>query len=277
MHIRSQTTALLAACAVGSGVQAASPTSGIMELDLAFPRNQTFAPTARLPIVFGYQNPELAAALNTQVSFTVWNLDDMGNSVVSSSFNVRQANLTSRDPFLQYGYFEGFEADGRWLLTWTVGWDNCTEASLELTNTGKRITHRTTTQSIQFTTDRSAPEIDLAAATDNKDCPQELGLAFDVTETLKVPSWVDWSGGDHCAKVAEKEPKPSPCRVQIDSAAASSMAASMTAKACANKDVAPPKGVDCPEDEKSSAQKLVVTGLACLAATVGAFGFVLMV
>ncbi|KAK8131379.1 hypothetical protein PG984_007817 [Apiospora sp. TS-2023a] len=278
MHVFSPTTALLAACAMG-GVRAASPTSGVIELDLAFPRNQTYAPAARLPIVFGYQNPELATALNARVSFVVWNLDDMRNSVVTSSFDLGQAaNLSSRDPFLQYEYFPGFEAEGRWLLTWTVGWDNCTKDSLELTNTGKRITHQTTTQSVRFATKDSAPEIDLAAATDNKDCPQEMGLAFDVTATLKVPSWAkgDWSGGDQCAKVAESMPKPSPCRVQIDAAAASSMAASMTAKACAHKDVAPPKGVECPPDEKSSAQQLVVTGIACLAATMGAFGFVLM-
>ncbi|KAK8852326.1 hypothetical protein PGQ11_014805 [Apiospora arundinis] len=276
MQILPQAIALLAACAVG-GVRAASPTSGVMELDLAFPRNQTYAPAARLPVVFAYQNPELATALNARVSFTAWNWDDMRNNVAGATFSLDQANLSSRDPFLQYGYFGGFEAEGHWLLTWTVDWDNCTEDSLALTNTNKRITHSIISQAIHFSTNHSAPKIDLVAATNNKDCPRELGLTFNVTGALKVPAWVDWSGGDHCAKVAESMPTPSPCRVQIDSAAASSMAASMTAKACANKGVAPPEGVECPPEDKSSAQQLAVTGLACLAATVGAFGYVLMV
>ncbi|KAK6821398.1 hypothetical protein PG987_015798 [Apiospora arundinis] len=218
MQILPQAIALLAACAVG-GVRAASPTSGVMELDLAFPRNQTYAPAARVPVVFAYQNPELATALNARVSFTAWNWDDMRNNVAGATFSLDQANLSSRDPFLQYGIIS---------------------------------------QAIHFSTNHSAPKIDLVAATNNKDCPRELGLAFNVT-------------------VAESMPTPSPCRVQIDSAAASSMAASMTAKACANKGVAPPEGVECPPAGKSSAQQLAVTGLACLAATVGAFGYVLMV
>ncbi|KAK6859328.1 hypothetical protein PG995_002964 [Apiospora arundinis] len=253
MQILPQAIALLAACAVG-GVRAASPTSGVMELDLAFPRNQTYAPAARVPVVFAYQNPELATALNARVSFTAWNWDDMRNNVAGATFSLDQANLSSRDPFLQYGYFGGSRP-------------RATGSSR-----GPIIS-----QAIHFSTNHSAPKIDLVAATNNKDCPRELGLAFNVTGALKVPAWVDWSGGDHCAKVAESMPTPSPCRVQIDSAAASSMAASMTAKACANKGVAPPEGVECPPADKSSAQQLAVTGLACLAATVGAFGYVLMV
>ncbi|KAK8036238.1 hypothetical protein PG993_008852 [Apiospora rasikravindrae] len=210
MHFFLQATALLTAYAVG-GVHAASPTSGILELDLAFPRNQTYAPTARLPIVFAYQNPELATALNARVSFNVWHSGDVGNNrTAGANFDLGQADLSSRDPFLRYDYFPGFEAEGHFLLTWTVGWDNCTEESLDLSYTSNRITHRTSTQSIHFTIDKSAPEIDLASATDNKDCPHELGVAIDVTDTLELPAWVDKSGGDHCAKVAESMPTPSP-------------------------------------------------------------------
>ncbi|KAK8062876.1 hypothetical protein PG997_014973 [Apiospora hydei] len=210
MHTLSQAAALLAACAVG-GVHAASPTSGILEVDLAFPRNQTYAPTARLPIVFAYQNPELATALRARVSFTVWNWDNMGNTTASANLDLGQANLSSRDPFLHYDFFPGFEAEGHYLLTWTAGWDNCTEESLGQTYTSTRIAHRTKTHSVLFTISNSAPAIDLVAATDNKDF------------------------------VAESMPTPSPCRVQIDSAAASSMAASMTARACKYTQVVPPR------------------------------------
>ncbi|KAK7959196.1 uncharacterized protein PG986_004050 [Apiospora aurea] len=186
MHTFSQAAALLATCAVG-GVHAASPTSGILEVDLAFPRNQTYAPTARLPFVFAYQNPELATALNARISFTVWNWANMDNTTAGAIFDLGQANLSSRDPFLQYNYFPGFEAEGQFLLTWTVGWDNCTEDSLGLTYRSNRISHRSKTQSINFTISNSAPVIDLVAATDNKDCPQKLGVTIDVTDTLELP------------------------------------------------------------------------------------------
>ncbi|KAK8074332.1 hypothetical protein PG994_005231 [Apiospora phragmitis] len=256
MRILSQATALLAACAAG-GVRAASPTSGVMELDLVFPRNESYAPTARLPIVFAYQNPELARALHARVSVIVRNWDNMGVGGADAQFNLDRANLSSRDPFLQYDYFQEFGVEGHWLLTWTVSWDNCTEHSLAQHYGGQRLTTHTASQVIHFSTSKSAPEIDLVAATDNKNCPQdleerqEMGLTFDVTDTLEVPIWADKRAGDHCAEVAESTPTPSPCRVQIDSAAVSSMAASMTARACLYKEVSPRKGLSAPQTTKA--------------------------
>lgn len=277
MRLLPPAAVLLAAFVGGATRAVASPASGVTELDLAFPRNQTYAPAPRLPVVFAYQNPELATALNTHVSFTIWNWDNMSNTVVTSSFDAGQANLSSGDPYLQYAYFEGFNTEGHWFLKWTVSWSSCTEASLDSVSAKDRIAHNSTTWAVHFTTKDSAPEMDLTAATDHKDCPEELGLAFDVTDTLKVPAQVDWSGSDSCAVVAAVMPTPSPCQVTIDSAAASSMAASMTASVCRSKNAFPPVGVECPPDDKSSARQLAATGMVGVAAAVGAFIFVLLV
>ena len=38
--------------------------SGVVEVDLIFPRNETYAPTAYLPIIFAFQNSHLAPFLD---------------------------------------------------------------------------------------------------------------------------------------------------------------------------------------------------------------------
>ncbi|KFY31336.1 hypothetical protein V493_01199 [Pseudogymnoascus sp. VKM F-4281 (FW-2241)] len=114
--------------------------------------------------------------------------------------------------------------------------------------------------SVLFTTEKSAPEIDLVAVTNNKTCPTELGVAINVTDTtMTVPFGVDWSGGDTCAVVASSNPTPTadPCWAKIDSTAVASMSASLAATLCTG--INPP--VNCSNDE-SAAQQLVVVGVS---------------
>lgn len=279
MHFFSspRATWLLLACAAIARVTAAEdPSSGVVEVDLVFPRNQTFAPTSRMPIIFAYQHPELALALNTFISFSVWNIDKADGAVLITERDMRWANFSSRDPYLSSAYHTQFNTEGHWLLKWYVTWRSCTERSLELGYSHDRITTNETGGEIYFTTSRSAPEIDLVAATDNKDCSKHLGVAIDVTKTLRVPGWVRWSGSDTCAVVASVTRTPKPCRVKLDPSAVSSMAASMTARACYMEDPRP-EDIDCPpkswEKKKSAAHQLAVGGAAFLAVAVGAVGY----
>lgn len=274
----AQATWPLLACA---GVaQVASAESGVVEIDLVFPRNnQTFAPTSRFPIVFGYQHPELASTLLTNIEISVWNEDKEEGAVLDTYHDMRWANFTSRDPYLNSAYYKDiFNTEGHWYLKWSVTWDSCTKESLGVTTyRDHRIMTNTTGGAIYFTTSSSAPEMDLVAATDNKDCSKDMGVAIDVTETLDVPSWVDWRGGETCASVASSTRAPEPCRVKIDPSAASSMAASMTAQAC-YMEIPGPEDIDCPlPEEKSIAYQLAVGGTASLAAAIGVIGYLVTV
>jgi hypothetical protein len=269
MHILSCSTWILVA-STGVVSAAAGKTTGVVEVDLVFPRNETYAPTPVLPIVFGFQNSELAPFLGLQLSFTVWRWENLSDFPVTSSYDLRWANFSSNDPYFEYRHFTKFDREGTWKLTWSVGWANCTEDSLAKLGNDRLELHSSTSSTV-FTTKDSAQEIDLSAATKQENCSEDIGFAFNITDTHKVPTGTEWAGGDTCAAVAPSLPTPTPCQVRINSAAAASISASITDRRC--KGVDPPS--DCPSDE-SAAQKVLVGGVACLMAVIGALGYIMV-
>ncbi|KXH64966.1 glycosylhydrolase family 18-6 [Colletotrichum salicis] len=66
---------------LGAATVAASDHSGIMEVGLVFPRNNTYAPTPVLPIIFGFRNSQLAPSLAPEIGFSIWNYNDKSDSV----------------------------------------------------------------------------------------------------------------------------------------------------------------------------------------------------
>lgn len=267
MCISSRLCWFLLAC-VGVVAVAGSDASGIVEVDLVFPRNETYAPAPIFPIIFGFQNPSIALFLNPIILVTVWDRGNMKNSVLTMSYDLKGANFSSGDPHLAHSGFTRFNKEGTWMLTWTVDWDSCTKDALESPSHSRPIVNNVTDNSVIFTTRGSSQEVDLVSSTNNKDCDETEGLTFNVTDTLNVPSRVDWSGGETCAVVALSAPKPDPCRIKIDSAAASSIFAAATAQICAG--TSPP--ISCPQEDgdANAGQRLVVGGIVCLAAGFGA-------
>ncbi|RYP18678.1 hypothetical protein DL765_003813 [Monosporascus sp. GIB2] len=262
MHLLARASWFLVAC-MGPIIDAA----GVLEVDLVFPRNDTYAPTPDMPVVFAFQNAELARFLNPYISYKIRNWDDSSwNDSVSFHHDLSWTNWSSHDPYFVYHYFDEFNTEGRWWLTWTVSWQSCDEGWLSdpfVQSNHRRMISNSSSWSNLFTTENSGQEVDLVAATTNKPCPEELGVAINVTDkTMEVPYWVDWSGGETCAVVAPPTltPTPDPCRVKIDSAVVASISASVLATQC--KSLYPP--ANCPaEDDKSAAQRLVVGGVAC--------------
>ena len=275
MHVFARTSWFLLACVgVAVAVDAASKNSGIVELDLVFPRNDTYAPTPSMPIIFAFQNPELASFLIPGLFFTVWNRNKNSENVITTSYDLTWRNFSSSDPFFVYHGFSNFNTEGSWWLTWHLGRVSCKEDSLNSPYGDDRFVINNTGASILFTTKNSAQEVDLVAAT-NKDCAEAIGFAVNVTNTLKVPGNVRWDGGEMCAVVESHTPIPNPCGAKIDSAAASSISSSLTASRCRGTN--PP--VSCPpkdEDREGTAQQLAVGAVACFAAALGALGFIVV-
>ena len=261
---------LLLLC-IGVIVNAAS----VVEVDLVFPRNETYAPTDWFPVVFAFQNAERARYLNPRVSYTIRSWDSMpANSSVTWSHDLKRENWSSHEPYFAYTHFDNFRNEGRWWLTWTVSWQSCDEDSFP-NILGRGMIDNSSSWSVLFTTEESAQPVDLVAATTDKACPEELGVAINVTdETMQVPGWADWNGGDTCAVVASSTPMPvpDPCRVQVNSAVSASMSASLTASMCSGLDPT----LSCPEDDKNGSQKVVVVGGSCLLVAFGAVWFLLM-
>ncbi|KAK4107829.1 hypothetical protein N656DRAFT_792898 [Canariomyces notabilis] len=129
-----------------------------------------------------------------------------------------------------------------------------------------------TNRAIKFTIEDGGQAVELVAATDNdKSCDEEFGVSINVTDkSMEVPSSRNFDGGT-CAVLASSTPtvSPHPCQVQIDSAAAASISASVVADLCASFD--PP--ADCPKD--NTARRLAVAGTTWLAAALAAFGYIL--
>ncbi|KAJ5855915.1 uncharacterized protein N7529_009859 [Penicillium soppii] len=266
MHIPT-TIWMLAAC-LGTVINA----SDVLEVNLIFPRNETYAPNDTFPVVFALKNSERARHLNPSISYSL--RDEDGDKVYNLWHELQWVNWTDQETYFAHKYTDAFSTEGRWSVLWTLGWDSCNVESPEY---GNEVISNTTTRRTMFTTSNSASKLDPLAATANKTCTGQPGVAINVTDKTKSISSRLWEGGkytNHTCAVVAASPTPStnPCRTQIDKTTLASMEASKLARYC---DLHFNKPAECP-DKKSAAQSLAVAGLSCLLGLTGALGFFLV-
>lgn len=280
MRLKSQVSRSLVVSLVCLGAVYAAD-GGVLEVDIVFPRNDTYTPTDAFPVIFAFQNADLARYLNMGISYTIRNRSNLLGDNVHFSHELRWANWSSHDPYFKGRFFEKpFTVEGQWRLTWEIFWHGCLpiDDSLDGTwsdPTRSGIISNTSIWSVDFTISNDGQAVDLVAATaNNETCPEELGITIKVPGKTKKVSESHWSGGDTCAVLDISSPTatPNPCAVKIDSATAASISASWAAVLCNG--VTPP--ATCPPRGHSSSQQLVVAGVASLAAAFGAFGFLWM-
>lgn len=250
---------------------AGSETTGTMEVDLVFPRNETYAPTEWFPIVFAIQNSHLASVCIPFISVKIWRWEDINDYPVNYSFQTRWANFSTSDPYFVYNDFHGFNTEGVWKLLWEVAWQSCTPDPRAFWGKHSIMTNHSASGFL-FTTKRSAQAVDLVAGTGGNNCSEDAGVTFEIKDIVDVPTRVNWDGGDTCAVLSSSTPAPKPCRVKIDPAAASSIAASLTAKKC--EALVPATG--CPPEDESISQRLTVGGVVLLSGVLGAMGYMLL-
>ena len=112
---------LLSCC---STAQVAFPTT--VEVDLIFPRNDTYAPTALMPIVFAIQNSQLAAPLDLNFQYDIFQLGAPDGPSVSGILDLRWAKFSSSDPFFAFRSTQKLNAtESEWSLVWTLSSGNC--------------------------------------------------------------------------------------------------------------------------------------------------------
>lgn len=242
---------------------------GVIEASLVFPRNESYAPTDSLPIVFAFQNAELAEHFNFHIYYTIRNASDIwSNETVSFPKSLKWANWSSHEPYFASTFYrDKFLIEGRWELLWRLTWGACHEEDAFM-RTPPRVSN-VTFGGIDFTIKSGAQAADLVTGTANdKLCTEGPGLAVNVTGQVEH----DPMGNSCAVVVASSTPTPNPCRVSIGSATAASISASWTARAC--NATFPPDF--CPPKEDSSSQRLAVAGVASLAAVFGALSFLLV-
>ncbi len=280
MHLSSPTARFIVAAASLATLGAAADAGGggVVEFDVMFPRNETYAPGDELPVLLAIQNATLATHLNVNIALHLYNLSeprfDEKPPLRGWDRLLKWENLTANEPYFMLDVFnQKYElngGEGRWRLAWTVYWESYAGISATTLPFWRRTND--SSRHIDFTIQRGAQTIDLVTGTaDGKACPPELGVALNITSpTVAVPPEASWTGDPSCAVVASDSPTPTanPCRVKVDSAVVASMSASRLADMCAA------RTGHC--GQSSASQPLAVAGAAGLAVTFGALGFFLL-
>ena len=273
MHFKSRAAWSLLVSLISLGTVSNAADSGVLEVDLLFPRNETYAPTEWMPFVFAVQNTKLAKYLVPTINYEGWNVSVGANNSNGAGFsyshdNLQWANWSSEDPYFVH-HFHADLPEGIWRLDWEFWYSSCNEDWTDFTSVGDPVNRNRTLHSVTFTIKEGGQVVDVVAATaDDKTCSKENAAAVNVTgKTQGVPSRLDMPDNT-CAVVGSPQPTPTPCQVKVDSAVAASMTASLRAELC-NRTADRPD--DCPKD--NAAQELAVAGVVCLAAGVGMLGF----
>jgi hypothetical protein len=259
-------------------VLAASDTSGVLEVDLVFPRNETYASSAQMPIVFAIQNPHLAAPLNMNVSYFIVPYRDYMNAELSPLF-LSSTNSSDSDPYFLYNKTDSASTEGTWELFWSVDYGYCKGSSGE----PLFYTNNSTISSVVFTTKNGAAKPDLAAATKNGTCATGVA-AWNVTGELDAEASAKWSS-DKCAVISKKSPWATvdPCAVKFDSATASKISAALNIStdgkdSADGKDSSNEKGSDekDPAADNAGAVHLPIGGVTLLTSVFAGLTYILV-
>jgi hypothetical protein len=256
---------------------------GVREVDLVFPRNETYAPTLDMPVVFAFQNwdAELVSLLMPGIEYEVSYTGRVPYSIWKHEGT--WANWSSHEPtepYLFHDFHSNFTREGTVRISWILRWLICGE------NPRNSSGHDWNTKgywgSVTFTVKNGGRAADLEAATaDKTTCTTDLGVAINVTNETREVRNSGYTGRSEgmCAVVnsSDPAPAPSPCAVQVSSAAAASISASWTARVCTRESEifrASRPDISCPK-QNAAGQQLALAGVACLAAALGAVLFLL--
>ncbi|PWY76007.1 hypothetical protein BO94DRAFT_538435 [Aspergillus sclerotioniger CBS 115572] len=207
---------------------------GIFEVDLISPRNETYTPSALLPIVFALQNPTLVQALEFFIIWELWegNNHTSPGSVTNGALEPALSNLTSSDPLFVTRFIDTTPYPvGFWTFAWSLVVSNCTHKG------GYEGEDIATNGAIVFTISQSGQAPNL---TSSENCGSMDAYAYNVT-----------SDGDACA-ILGPSPTTNPCAATVNPSAASSIMAAATAFACDPLETSIYPNVTCPTSTAKS-------------------------
>lgn len=239
-----------------------------VEVDLIFPLNNTYAPSALFPIVFAFQNASLVASLDPAFDLIIWHGVSTSNPY-RPDISLAATNFTNETTYV-YTYVTNINtttsgAPAPYLLSWSFSAGNCSNTDGALTLGGGFRTNST-----EFTIQSGAQAPDLGSSA--LSCAGASNFAFNVTEVLDVPDPSQYDGHNTCAVFSDTQPLVSgnPCAANPNAVAQSSISAALTATACA----AATPVVSCPASHNAASRGLnprymaVMGGVAAAAAVV---------
>ncbi|KAK4213189.1 hypothetical protein QBC37DRAFT_483239 [Rhypophila decipiens] len=236
---------------------------GTLEVDLVFPRNDTYSPAPFFPFVFAIQNPRLAASLVFSIDFVLFSVETTDGSksseAITGKVKLPNYNHSTSEPYFTYLFTEQLNTiEGTWSLAWSVGSANCSDPPPFWDGIFHPVTFRNSDKALRFTTKKGAKLPDLVAAMDQDTCGANTqSHVYNVTGIRSAPFRVepqfdgDYFDYNHsCAILSSTSQPPAadPCGAKIDASAASSISAALTATLCAWQD---PR-VTCPPDDNAA-------------------------
>ena len=150
----------------------------VVELDLIFPRNETYDPGPLLPVVFAIRNSAMAASLKMSIEWNIHQHPDPGVGGAGGGISLKKTNITGADPFFTADYamwLNGTEQD--WIILWDVTFDNCSGS-----NPSPKVTRNGEIRWTYFSTKRGAPAPNLVQGPGS--CVNSSGVAINVAEAL---------------------------------------------------------------------------------------------
>jgi hypothetical protein len=236
----------------------------IVEFDVVFPRNDSYAPVELMPVVFAIQNPQAAVPLTFAIEWSIQKLESSEGPLAGSLFDLTWANFSTANPYfvvLSTNQLNGTE--GSFSLLWTLHSGNCSAGNPP---GATRLGSSTGYNNIKFTTKNGAQQPSLVTGPGM--CPTE-NLTFNVTGTLPVVDPTQYSNHNACAVVAELPPPANPCAIKVDNAIASSISATITAAACATPHPILTNGCPAPANKTSLAAQSNLGGMGLSGVVVG--------
>ncbi|KAJ3531871.1 hypothetical protein NM208_g8515 [Fusarium decemcellulare] len=262
---------------LGGAAKEKNNSTGVLEIDLVFPRNETYNPSPMMPIIFSYRNPGLVPLLKPSIAYEVWSYPNMSGPSISGGMKDPLANSSSSDPHIEFDFsVYPFNTEGTWRLVFHVRWSNCYEQPADGLHPDMDMyrINNTNIGPVVFTTKGPSKQIDLVAATSNQTCSAPAGVAINITGTMDTPVPHGDFEGNVCPVVASPPTKASSCPITLGTSAASSIDAEMTSLVCRPWVTGRPDGVDCESRKESIALRSVAGGATCLAFILGVLVYV---
>lgn len=224
------------------GAGATGP-SGIAQVDLIFPRNETYTPTSLMPVVFSVRSPELVNLLYPTLQYAVTRVGSNDTTTKLRDLPIRRLDSNDSLSYLYEGVASVAAVEGEFELSWAFRWVNCSR-SIDGSDYDNQDTaydqngfHRRTYwphQKLFFRTSKDGKKADLASISQDKNCNEMQGFAFQVKDNLEVPlGRLSADGVTSCALLASPTPTTKPfCEQIIKPEAVSSISASLTKVEC---------------------------------------------
>ncbi|CAG8952713.1 hypothetical protein HYFRA_00008957 [Hymenoscyphus fraxineus] len=180
-----------------------------VELDIIFPRNETYQRQSSFPIIFAIQNAATAIPYGFWVQWTLQDLDHQNNTATHTLDHDtwQNTNLTASGAYLLATNTPEIQSSTakKWSFNWSMGFhQNCTAGHAIVSSSPMSASGYEISGSMVFTVSAIGNTPDFLTSR----CP-EFGGAIGIKENLTT------TRGEACP-VLEEEPKGNPCGFLVD-------------------------------------------------------------